>query len=222
MFKTIGKVTIGLAALSMIAAPGTAQDRDRSKIRAYVPELSHGRVPTEVAQDPANTLTFTLDNGGIIEIQLRPDAAPQHVFRIQTLASQGFYDGLTFHRVIPGFMAQGGDPLGNGQGGSELPDLPAEFSTLPHLRGVFAMARANDENSANSQFYIMLAPNFRLDENYTVVGRVKRGMNTVDAINQGEPPANPTKIVTARIGGSLPATPAVAATTAETVEQPEG
>ncbi|MCJ8191804.1 peptidylprolyl isomerase [Sphingomicrobium aestuariivivum] len=192
-------------------------------MESELPALSHGRVPAEIAQDPANTLTFTLDNGGIIDIQLRPDAAPLHVHRIQTLATQGFYDGQIFHRVIPGFMAQGGDPQGTGMGGSDLPDLPAEFSTLPHLRGVFAMARAEDVNSANSQFYIMLAPKFALDENYTVVGRVKRGMNTVDTINTGEPPANPTKIMSARIGGPLPAAPAVAATVeAAAEEQPEG
>ncbi|MCJ7420602.1 peptidylprolyl isomerase [Sphingomicrobium astaxanthinifaciens] len=220
MFKSLGNVCVGLAALSLLASPALAQDR--SKIQGYVPELSHGRVPEAIASDPANTLTFTLDNGGIIDVQLRPDAAPLHVHRIQTLAAEGFYDGQVFHRVIPGFMAQGGDPLGNGTGGSDLPDLPAEFSTLPHLRGVFAMARSEDENSANSQFFIMLSPNFALDEKYTVVGRVKRGMNTVDTIAPGEPPVAPTRIVSARIGGPVPAAPATKEAASRADELPEG
>ena len=114
--------------------------------------------PAEVAADPANRWTLELSNGGKVVIQLRPDIAPQHVYRIQQLTTPGFYNGLAFHRVIPGFMAQGGDPKGTGEGGSKLPDLPAEFNDLPHLRGVASMARAEAPNSANSQFFIMLAP----------------------------------------------------------------
>lgn len=168
-------------------------------------------VPAEVAADPANKWTLELSNGGKVVIQLRPDLAPQHVYRIQQLTVQGFYNGLAFHRVIPGFMAQGGDPLGTGQGGSQLPDVPAEFNGLPHVRGVASMARAEAENSANSQFFIMLAPRFALDRKYSGFGRVIEGMAAVDAIAAGEPPEQPTRIVRASIGGPLPAPPVVAA-----------
>ena len=157
--------------------------------------------PAEVAADPANRLTFELSTGGKVVIQLRPDVAPANVERIRTLVRRGFYNGLTFHRVIPGFMAQGGDPKGTGEGGSELPDLKAEFSPLPHLRGTMAMARSQEDNSANSQFYIMFGPKASLNGKYTVVGRVIQGMEAVDAIAVGEPPEAPTKIVSATIGG---------------------
>lgn len=175
--------------------------------------------PAEIAADPANRWTIELSNGGKVVIQLRPDLAPQHVYRIQQLTTAGFYDGLLFHRVIPGFMAQGGDPLGTGEGGSKLPDLPAEFNDLPHVRGVASMARAEALNSANSQFFIMLAPRFLLDHKYSAFGRVIEGMANVDAIAVGEPPAQPTRIVRATIGGPLPAPPvvAVAAAPAEAV-----
>ena len=166
--------------------------------------------PAEVAADPANRWTLELSNGGKVVIQLRPDVAPLHVYRIQQLTTAGFYDGLIFHRVIAGFMAQGGDPEGNGQGGSKLPDLPAEFNDLPHMRGVVSMARADSPNSANSQFFIMLAPTFKLDHKYSAFGRVIEGMAAVDSIALGEPPAQPTKIVHATIGGPLPAPPVVA------------
>lgn len=168
-------------------------------------------VPAEVAADPANKWTLELSNGGKVVVQLRPDLAPQHVYRIQQLTAAGFYNGLIFHRVIPGFMAQGGDPKGTGEGGSPLPDVPAEFNNLPHVRGVASMARAEAENSANSQFFIMLAPRFVLDHKYSGFGRVIEGMAAVDAIAVGEPPAEPTKIVRATIGGPLPAPPAVTA-----------
>ena len=144
--------------------------------------------PAEVAADPANRWTLELSNGGKVVIQLRPDIAPQHVYRIQQLTVAGFYDGLVFHRVIPGFMAQGGDPMGTGEGGSKLPDVPAEFSDFPHVRGVASMARAEDVNSANSQFFIMLAPRFVLDHQYSAFGRVIEGMGSVDGIAVGEPP----------------------------------
>ena len=169
------------------------------------------QVPAEVAADPANKWTLELSNGGKVVIQLRPDLAPQNVYRIQQLTASGFYNGLIFHRVIPGFMAQGGDPQGTGQGGSQLPDLPAEFNNLPHVRGVASMARAEELNSANSQFFIMLAPRFALDRRYSGFGRVIEGMAFVDAIAVGEPPAEPTRIVRATIGGPLPAPPVVAA-----------
>ena len=158
--------------------------------------------PAEIAADPANRLTLQLSNGGSVVIQLRPDAAPQHVERVRILVRQGFYDGTTFHRVIPGFMAQGGDPTGTGEGGSKLPDLKAEFNSLPHLRGTVAAARtADNTDTGNSQFYIMFAPNASLNGNYTVFGRVISGMDAVDRIAPGEPPAEPTRIVKATLGG---------------------
>ena len=157
--------------------------------------------PAAIAADPANKLTLELSTGGKVVIQLRPDAAPMHVQRVQTLVRQGFYDGLVFHRVVPSFMAQGGDPTGTGEGGSKLPDLNAEFNALPHLRGSVAAARAQDPNSANSQFYIMFAPNALLNGKYTVYGRVIAGMDAVDKIAPGEPPEQPTKIVRATLGG---------------------
>lgn len=157
--------------------------------------------PAAIVADPANKLTLQLSNGGTVVILLRPDAAPMHVQRVQTLVRQGFYDGLTFHRVVPGFMAQGGDPTGTGEGGSPLPDLKAEFNALPHLRGSVAAARTESPDSANSQFYIMFVPNAVLNGKYTVYGRVIGGMDAVDKIAPGEPPQQPTKIVKATLGG---------------------
>ena len=146
---------------------------------------------------PDNTWDLDLSDGGRVVIQLRPDKAPKMVERVKALSAQGFYNGLNFHRVIDGFMAQGGDPKGTGEGGSTLPNVPAEFNDLPHVRGAVAAARASDENSANSQFYIMFQPMLKLDNHYTVFGRVVQGMPYVDAIQRGEPPANPTRIVRA-------------------------
>src|SRR5690348_11018645 len=157
--------------------------------------------PAEVVANKANHLFIQLSSGGTVEIVLRPDLAPHHVERIQTLVRQGFYNGLTFHRVIPGFMAQGGDPKGTGEGGSSLPDLKAEFSALPFLRGTVAAARLGDNpDSSNSQFFIMFVPNASLNGDYSVWGRVISGMDAVDAIAPGEPPAEPTKIVRAYLG----------------------
>ncbi len=145
-------------------------------------------------------LKLTLSTGGDVVIKFRPDLAPAHVERIKTLVESGFYDGVTFHRVIPGFMAQGGDPTGTGYHGSDLPNLKAEFSSEPHVRGVCSMARSQNPDSANSQFFIMFAPNPGLDGEYTVWGRVTEGMDVVDRIAPGEPPAEPTKIVRATLG----------------------
>jgi len=178
-----------LAALLMAAAP--APVRPAPSIAA----------PADVVATPANHLFLDLSSGGTVEIVLRPDLAPHHVERIQTLVRSGFYNGLTFHRVVPGFMAQGGDPKGTGQGGSDLPDLKAEFTSVPFLRGTVGAARAESLDSANSQFFIMFAPNSSLDENYTVIGRVVKGMDAVDKIAPGEPPEVPTKIVRAYLGG---------------------
>lgn len=151
------------------------------------------------ATDLENILVFELSNGGTVKILMRPDKAPGHVERLKKLTREGFYDGIIFHRVIEGFMAQGGDPTGTGMGGSKYPDLKAEFNDLPHLRGTTSMARTNVPDSANSQFFICFQPASFLDGQYTVWGRVIEGMDAVDAIERGEPPANPTKIVKARI-----------------------
>ena len=149
--------------------------------------------------DDLNTLVFSLDSGGDVVIRLRPDLAPQHVERIKELTSEGFYDGVVFHRVIDGFMAQGGDPTGTGTSGSDKPDLPAEFSREPHVRGTASMARTMDPNSANSQFFICFDDARFLDGQYTVWGEVTEGMEFVDALPKGEPPRTPGKIVKASL-----------------------
>ncbi|MBW8783646.1 MAG: peptidylprolyl isomerase [Novosphingobium sp.] len=138
----------------------------------------------------AEYLTLSLDTGDV-KIKLRPDLAPNHVARIKELVSEGFYDGVKFHRVIPGFMAQGGCPQGTGMGGSDKPDLKAEFSKEPHVRGVASMARTNQPHSANSQFFICTDNATFLDNQYTVWGQVVEGMEHVDALPKGEPPATP-------------------------------
>ncbi len=143
------------------------------------------------------TLTLTLDSGDVT-IKLRPDLAPQHVARVAELANDGFYDGVVFHRVIPGFMAQGGDPTGTGSGGSDNPDLPAEFSAEPHVRGVCSMARTSNPNSANCQFFICFDDARFLDRQYTVWGEVTDGMALIDGLPVGEPPRSPGKIVKMR------------------------
>ena len=146
-----------------------------------------------------NALYFNLSSGGDVVIKLRPDLAPGHVERIKELASSGFYDGVPFHRVIPGFMAQGGDPTGRGTGGSDLSQPQGRVQREPHVRGVCSMARTQDPNSANSQFFICFDDARFLDNQYTVWGEVESGMDHVDALPKGEPPANPGKIVKAEI-----------------------
>jgi peptidylprolyl isomerase len=153
--------------------------------------------------DPENTLILELKDGPVT-IALRPDVAPQHAERLKTLARQGFYDGVVFHRVIDGFMAQTGDPTGTGAGGSDLPDLQAEFSEVPFARGVVGMARTSDPNSANSQFFIMFAEAPFLNGQYTVVGEVVEGMEAVDKIKKGSEAENgavqdPDKIVSMKV-----------------------
>ncbi|HEY0043444.1 MAG TPA: peptidylprolyl isomerase [Allosphingosinicella sp.] len=160
--------------------------------------------------DPENTLLLDLSTGGRVTIQLRPDMAPGHVERVKTLVRRGFYNGLTFHRVIEGFMAQGGDPKGDGTGGSDLPDIKAEFNALPHLRGTLSAARAESPDSANSQFFLMLVPRLSMDGKYTAYGRVVSGMNFVDALNRGEPPAEPSRILKASIAADGAAPPTAA------------
>jgi peptidylprolyl isomerase len=150
-----------------------------------------------------DTLTLTLDTGngggGDVVIKLRPDLAPGHVARITELAGEGFYDGVVFHRVIPGFMAQGGDPTGTGMSGSDKPDLKAEFNAEPHVRGTCSMARTQVPNSANRQFFICFDDARFLDRQYTVWGQVVSGMEHVDALPKGEPPREPGKIVKATV-----------------------
>ena len=148
--------------------------------------------------DPENTLLLDTETGRVT-IQLRPDLAPQHVARIKELAREGFYDGVLFHRVIPGFMAQGGCPHGTGTGGSSKPNLPAEFSREPHVRGVCSMARTNNPNSANSQFFICFDDATFLDGQYTVWGVVTEGMEHIDALPKGEPPRTPGRIVSMKV-----------------------
>ena len=152
----------------------------------------------------SNTLHLDLKSGPVV-IELRPDLAPNHVQRITELANDGFYDGIVFHRVIPGFMAQTGDPTGTGTGGSKKPNLKAEFSSEKHMRGTCAMARANDPNSANSQFFICFADASWLDGQYTVWGKVTSGMEHVDAIKKGDSRSGtvagePDKILKMRVG----------------------
>ena len=144
-------------------------------------------------------LTLSLSSGGDVVIKLRPDLAPGHIERITDLASKGFYDGVLFHRVIPGFMAQTGDPTGTGMGGSDLPDLKAEFSQAPHVRGTVSMARKPSPDTANSQFFICFDDARFLDGQYTVWGEVESGMEHVDALPKGEPPTEPGKIVKATL-----------------------
>ena len=148
--------------------------------------------------DPENTLILETTKGRVV-IELRPDLAPGHVERIKTLAREGFYDGVVFHRVIEGFMAQGGDPTGTGTGGSKYPDLKAEFSAEPHVRGICSMARTNAPNSANSQFFIVFDDARFLDRQYTVWGKVIEGMENVDEFNRGEPVRDPDRITTMRV-----------------------
>ena len=153
-------------------------------------------------KDPENTLLIDTTKGPVV-IELRPDLAPKHVERIKTLAREGFYDGVVFHRVIAGFMAQTGCPDGRGTGGSKLPNLPAEFNAESHVRGVCSMARASNPNSANSQFFIVFDDASFLDKQYTVWGKVIEGMDNVDKINKGEPPRSPDKMNTVRVAADV-------------------
>ncbi len=192
------KNILSAAALAvLVATPSLAQDEEAAP--APRPASAYATIDYNLQDDRDNILFLYLSNGKRVAIRLMPDWAPQHVERIKTLARQGFYDGVIFHRVIEGFMAQTGDPTGTGQGGSELPDLQAEFNPMPHVRGTVSMARAQAEDSANSQFFIVFYPRFSLDKKYTNFGRVIAGMDAVDAIHRGEPPRDPTRIVQASI-----------------------
>lgn len=185
------------------AAAEAAAPADPAALGVYAP------VNYDLTQDRENILVLDLSNGQRVHIRLMPQWAPEHVARIKELTRRGFYNNVVFHRVIDGFMAQTGDPTGTGQGGSELPDLKAEFNPQPHLRGTVSMARAAAEDSANSQFFIVFYPRFSLDRKYTVFGRVIDNMAAVDAIARGEPPANPTRIVQASLASENKPRPAI-------------
>jgi len=181
------------SALALLSTPqlGMAQEEAPTAPRSFPP------VNFDKSADPENIWLLDLSNGQRVAIRLMPQWAPGHVERVKSLTREGFYDGIIFHRVIEGFMAQGGDPTGTGQGGSQLPDLKAEFNSMPHVRGTVSMARATEDDSANSQFFIVFYPRFSLDKRYTNFGRVIDNMAGVDAINRGEPPQQPTRILQA-------------------------
>jgi cyclophilin family peptidyl-prolyl cis-trans isomerase len=186
-------LTTLLMPLAMLCSVGAAQAQDAAPAPAAA--AAPAMAPEQYLGVPEYMLHLDLSTGGRVTIQLYPHLAPNHVARIKELARAGFYDGLKFHRVIDGFMAQTGDPTATGSGASQLPDLAAEFNAAPHLRGTLSMARAQEENSANSQFFIMFQPRFSLDRNYTAFGRVVSGMQYVDAIQRGEPPAVMSRMV---------------------------
>jgi peptidylprolyl isomerase len=240
-----------LAALALAPAAAVAQDEQAAPVaapatpaadpaaQAPAPAPTEGEVPAapktyaaidyNVADDPENVLLLDLSTGQRVAIRLMPEWAPNHVERIKTLTREGFYDGVKFHRVIEGFMAQTGDPTGTGRGGSSLPDLKAEFNPMPHLRGTISMAHAASDDSANSQFFITFYPRFSLDRKYTNFGRVIAGMPAVDAIARGEPPADPTTIVQASIAADgkpqafapPPSAPVAGAVTADMLNAPQ-
>lgn len=208
MFKTL---LAAFAMLTALIAPGTAiaQDEAPAAPKTYPP------VNFSKTDDPENIWLLDLSTGERVAIRLMPEWAPEHVARIKTLTRQGFYDGVVFHRVIEGFMAQSGDPTATGQGGSELPDLKAEFNPMPHVRGTVSMARAASEDSANSQFFIVFYPRFSLDKRYTNFGRLIDNMAAVDAIARGEPPTDPTRILQASIASDNKPRPVLTAPQAE-------
>lgn len=199
MFK---RLIAALFAMALATAPSIASAQEAPAADApLIPAGARLLTPVNFRanEDLENILYLDLSNGKRVAIRLKPDWAPNHVARIKELTRAGFYDGIIFHRVIDGFMAQTGDPTGTGTGGSWLPDLKQEFNPMPHVRGSISMARADSEDSANSQFFIVFYPRFALDRKYTNFGRVIAGMDAVDQIERGEPPANPTKILQASI-----------------------
>ena len=193
-----------------VATEGTASTEQDTATEQAVDTRVFSPVNFNVNEDLENILLLDLSNGERVAIRLKPDWAPHHVERIKTLTRQGFYDGVIFHRVIDGFMAQTGDPTGTGTGGSELPDIAEEFNRMPHVRGTVSMARAASEDSANSQFFIVFYPRLNLDNNYTNFGRVISNMAAVDAIQRGEPPANPTRVLQASIAADNKPVPVMA------------
>ena len=218
---SLSKAACLLAAVTLPFATAAAAQDETPAQRTYNP------ISYDLQDDPENILLLDLSNGERVAIRLMSSWAPDHVERIKTLTRQGFYDGIVFHRVIDGFMAQTGDPTGTGAGGSELPNLEEEFNPMPHLRGTVSMARRGEEDSANSQFFIVFYPRFSLDKNYTNFGRVIDNMAGVDAIARGEPPASPTRIVQASIAAdgkpqryAAPAAPAEEEVTLDDLSAP--
>ena len=197
-------LALSLAFVSGLATAKDKKEEETPPARVYAP------VNYNVNEDLDNILLLDLSTGERVAIRLMSDWAPHHVERVKQLAREGFYNGVIFHRVIDGFMAQTGDPTGTGRGGSQLPDIKAEFNDLPHVRGTVSMARAASDDSANSQFFIVFYPRFALDRRYTNFGRVIANMPAVDRIERGEPPQNPTKIVQASIASDNKAPPVLA------------
>ena len=211
-----------LAAVSLILSFCSVSALAKEAPPATPPVVLQPITDPDPSHDPDNVLYLDLSNGGRVTIRLMPIWAPGHVERVKTLVRQGFYNGIIFHRVIDGFMAQTGDPTGTGQGGSTLPDLKAEFNMYPHMRGTVSMARTNEPDTANSQFFIVFYPRFALDRKYTNFGRVIGGMDVADRIERGEPPAHPTKIIQASLGSEnkpRPVAQAPAAPAAISVDQ---
>jgi cyclophilin family peptidyl-prolyl cis-trans isomerase len=209
--------TLLLSGLALaFAAPAAAQDAAAPAAAPAAPAMT----PDQYLGVPEYMLHIDLSTGGRVTIQLYPHLAPGHVERMKQLTRAGFYNGLKFHRVIDGFMAQTGDPTATGQGGSQLPDLAAEFNAIPHLRGTLSMARAQEENSANSQFFIMFQPRFSLDRNYTAFGRVVSGMQYVDAIQRGEPPAVMSRMVQVSVAADNKPMPPASALVEEKSAEP--
>ena len=202
-------LTLGMALLSTGACAHHPKLGEGKPVPAAPAAQLSAKVDADITHDPDNVLLLDLSNGGRVAIRMEPKWAPTHVERVKTLTRQGFYDGIIFHRVIEGFMAQTGDPTGTGAGGSKLPDLKAEFNTLPHVRGTVSMARTDQPDTANSQFFIVFYPHFALDHHYTNFGRVIAGMDIADAIVRGEPPSNPTKIVQASIASDHKPVPVI-------------
>jgi cyclophilin family peptidyl-prolyl cis-trans isomerase len=207
---SLASISVSVALGLSLACSAAFARAPHKVVTAPAPTLS-AVVDPDPSHDPENVMFLDLSTGGRVTIRLMPKWAPAHVERIKTLVRQGFYDGQIFHRVIDGFMAQTGDPTGTGQGGSKLPDLKAEFNTIPHVRGSVSMARADSPDSANSQFFIVFYPRFALDKKYTNFGRVIGGMDLVDAVARGEPPERPSKIVQASMETDNKARPAASA-----------
>jgi peptidylprolyl isomerase len=199
------KETNAQAEKTAAATLAATEEANAAQQRVYKP------VDFNLADNPEDELVLDLSNGKRVVIRLMADWAPNHVERIKALVGQGFYNGVIFHRVIDGFMAQTGDPTGTGQGGSALPDLKQEFNPMPHVRGTVSMARAAGEDTANSQFFIVFYPRLGLDRKYTNMGRVIAGMDAVDAIERGEPPTNPTRVLQASLGSEHKAPPTMLA-----------
>ncbi len=204
------RTALFLLGLTLAATPVMAKKTPPPPAAPVLPTV----IDPDVTHSPENVVYLDLSNGGRVAIRLMPEWAPSHVERVKALVREGFYNGIIFHRVIDGFMAQTGDPSGTGAGGSKLPDLKAEFNSMPHLRGTVSMARTDQPDTANSQFFIVFYPRFALDRKYTNFGRVIGGMDAVDTIERGEPPEKPTRILQASLAADNLPRPAPAATPA--------